>query len=90
MNCSSDLKNFEKSWPSALNFKSISRSQEQFLLIVSQNNFDNKIPFLQDAFSYIVEHEDKLVTYNVTIVSMYSVFRYWKNYLQILWQKASP
>ena len=45
INCSSDLKIFENSWPSALIFKSFSRSLEQFFLTVGQNNFDNKIPF---------------------------------------------
>ena len=46
MNCSRDLKNFANSWPSASNFKSFSRSLEQFFLTVGQNNFGNKIPFL--------------------------------------------
>ena len=46
VNCSSDLKNFENSPPSALNFKSFSGSLEQFFLAVGQNNFGNKIPFL--------------------------------------------
>ena len=46
INCSSDLKNFENSRPSASNFKSFSRSLEQFFLTVGQNNFGNKIPFL--------------------------------------------
>ena len=45
INCSSDLKNFANSQPSAWNFKSFSRSLEQFFLTVSQNNFGNKIPF---------------------------------------------
>ena len=45
INCSSDLKNFETSWPSASNFKSFSRYLEQFLFTVGQNNFGNKIPF---------------------------------------------
>ena len=44
INCSSDLKNF--ALPSASNFKSFSRSEEQFFLTVGQNNFGNKIPFL--------------------------------------------
>ena len=42
--CSSDLKSFENSRPSASNFKSFSRSLEQFFLTVGQNNFGNKIP----------------------------------------------
>ena len=45
INCSSHLKNFENSWLSASNFKSFSRSLEQFFLTVGQNNFGNKIPF---------------------------------------------
>ena len=46
MNCSSDLKKFENSRLSASNFKSCSRSLEQFFLTVGQNNFGNKIPVL--------------------------------------------
>ena len=46
INCSSDLKNFANSRPSASNFKSFSQSLEQFFLTVGQNNFGNKIPFL--------------------------------------------
>ena len=44
INCSSDLKNFANSRPSASNFQSFSQSLEQFFLIVGQNNFGNKIP----------------------------------------------
>ena len=47
MNCSSYLKNFETSRPSAKNFKGFSQSLEQFFLTVGQNNFGNKIPTLQ-------------------------------------------
>ena len=39
----SEFKNIANSWPPALNFKSFSRSLEQFFLIVGQNNFGNKI-----------------------------------------------
>ena len=46
INCFSDLKNFANSRPTALNFKSFSRSLEQFFLTVGQNNFGNKIPLL--------------------------------------------
>ena len=46
ISCSSDLKHFENSWPSALNFKSFSQPLEQFFLAVGRNNFVNKIPFL--------------------------------------------
>ena len=46
INCSSDLKFFVNSRPSALNFTSFSRTLERFFLWVGQNNFDNKIPNL--------------------------------------------
>ena len=49
INCSSDLKNFVNSWPSTSNFKSFSCSLEQFFLTVGQNNFGNKIPFLNEG-----------------------------------------
>ena len=42
INCSSGLKNFAISRPSASNSKSFSRSREQFFLTVDQNNFGNK------------------------------------------------
>ena len=45
IDCSSDLKMFENFRPSASNFKSFSRSLQQFFLTVRQNNFGNKIPF---------------------------------------------
>ena len=43
INCSSDLKNYANSRPSAWNFKSFSRSLEQIFLTFGQNNFVNKI-----------------------------------------------
>ena len=46
MNWSSDLKKFANSQPSASNFKSFFWSLEHFFLTVGQNNFGNKIPFL--------------------------------------------
>ena len=45
-----DLKKISNSWPSTLNFKSFSQSQEQFLLPVGQNNYANKIPILIRLF----------------------------------------
>ena len=39
INCSSDLKHFANSRPSASNFKSFSGSLDQFFLTVGQNNF---------------------------------------------------
>ena len=50
IDCSSDLKIFANSGPSASNFKSFSRSLEQFFLTVGQNNFGNKIPFFCHYF----------------------------------------
>ena len=49
MNCSSDHKIFATSPPSVLSFKSFSRSLEQFFLAVGQNNFGNKITFLNSV-----------------------------------------
>ena len=50
INCSSDLKIFAHSRPSAFSFKSFSRLLEQFFLTVVQNNFvknfGNKIPLV--------------------------------------------
>ena len=46
INCSSDLKNFTNSLPSASNFIFFSQSLEHFFHTVGQNNFGNKIPFL--------------------------------------------
>ena len=43
INCSRDLKIFANSQPSALNFKSFSKSLEQFCVTKVQNNFGNKI-----------------------------------------------
>ena len=53
INCSSDLKHFAKSRPSALNFKSFSQSLEKIFLTVGQSNFGNKIPFtIIDEYAY--------------------------------------
>ena len=46
INCSSDLKIISNSPPSSSNFKSFSRSREQFFLAIGKNNFGNKITFL--------------------------------------------
>jgi hypothetical protein len=53
INCSSDLKNFANSQPSASNFKSFSRSVEQFFLTVGKNNYGNKIPGLKFSVSSV-------------------------------------
>jgi hypothetical protein len=56
-NCSSDLKIFANFQPSVSNFKSFSRPLEHFPLIVGQNNFGYKIPFLKEHLcSYATKH----------------------------------
>ena len=70
INCSSDLKMFANSRPAASNFKSFSRSLEQFFLTVGQNNFGNKIPFR------FVEG---------IIFSFFSFLKCWKVQLLWLW-----
>ena len=63
INCSSHLKIFENSWPSALNFKRFSRSLEQFFLKVGQNNFVNKIPiYIFSAEHGFFQDSDFVVT----------------------------
>ena len=44
INCSNDITIFANSWPSASNFKSVSKSLGHFFLTVGQNNYGNKIP----------------------------------------------
>ena len=53
-NCFSDLKIFANSRPSASNFKTFSRSQEQFFLTEGKNNFGNKIPLF--SFLMVFHH----------------------------------
>ena len=68
INCSSDLKIFENSRPSASNFKSYSRSLENFFLKMGQNNFGDKIPqlpkqldqMLPDRFEFIRSFSHKI------------------------------
>ena len=58
INCSSDLKNFANSRPSASNFKSFPRSREQFFLtVVGQNNFGNKIQFIMSRNFFLQKFE---------------------------------
>ena len=57
INCSSDLKKFSNSRPSASNFKSFSRSLEHFFLAVGQNNLGNKLPFSLYTFEYFFIYE---------------------------------
>ena len=49
MNCSGDLKIFASSQPSGSNFNSLTRSLEQYFRTVDQNNFGNKIPYLEQG-----------------------------------------
>ena len=60
INCSSDLRNFENSQPSASNFKSFSQSLEQFFLTVGQNNFGNKIPVPEWAMQHVMQSSGTL------------------------------
>ena len=50
INCSSDLKKFANSQPLASNFKSFSRSLDNFFFTVGQNYFGNKIPSIATTF----------------------------------------
>ena len=60
INCSCDYKNFADSRPLASNFKSFSRSLEQFFLTVDHYNFGNKIPF-KPYFPFLCIHAIKLL-----------------------------
>ena len=85
INCSSELKNFANSQPSALNFKSFSRSLEQFFLTVVQNNFGNKIPFKPFNWRLL------LVIWHVAILRIFCAFffrlrrRKWRS---LLWSAS--
>ena len=69
INCFTDLKMFANYRPSASNFKSFSWSLEQFFLIVGQNNFGNKIPFL--LFQRYVSRAGRFIPLNgsMTVVA---------------------
>ena len=76
INCSSDLKNFANSRPSASNFKSFSRSLEQFFLTVGQNNFGNKIPFFTCILpGYVFDEIPKEFWKNSNFENMRANFR---------------
>ena len=74
INCSSDLKIFANSRPSASNFKSFSQSLEQFFPTVGQNNFGNKIPgyLLQLCFHEIIV---QIFFYNNLKINTYDKLR---------------
>ena len=61
INCSSDLKNFANSQPSASNFKSFSQSLEQFFFTVVQNNLVTKHQFCPDIELFSCLHVWKKV-----------------------------
>ena len=67
INCSSDLKNFANSWPSASNFKSFSRSLEHFFsqyartILVTKYHFPTPPPL---HFSVKLSHMIHLTTSN--------------------------
>ena len=56
INCSSDLKYFANSRPSASNFKHFSRSLKHFFLTVGQNTFGNKIPFFSVTLEQLLSN----------------------------------
>ena len=61
INCSSELKMFSNSWPSASNFKRLSGTLEQFFLTVGQNNFDDKIPVFFQPLVFHPEHNENIL-----------------------------
>ena len=61
------MKIFENSRLSASNFKSFSRSLEQFFLTVAQNNFGNKIPILL-IILYCKQHRNKVYLAKANII----------------------
>ena len=70
INCSSDLKNVGNSWPSASNFKSFSQALEQLFLIVGQNNFVKKIPFVfQGRLSSISKQKSEILLSSIFLTS---------------------
>ena len=70
MNCTCDLKIFGNCRPSVSNFKSFSRSLEQFFLTVDQNNFSNKIPFLDINNNFDVFDDLNIKELQVELISM--------------------
>ena len=63
INCSSDLKKFSSSQPSASNFKRF--SLEHFFLTVVQNNFGNKLPLLQYSMDFALASLGKCFSGNM-------------------------
>ena len=71
INCSSYLKIFANSRPSASNFKSFSQSLEHFFLTVGQKNFGNKIPFLSSCFPILEFLETNKNFYTASVFQAY-------------------
>ena len=82
INCSSDLKFFSNSQPSALNFKSVSRSLEHFFLTVGQNNFGNKISFLVQKICFYVSSNSTF--WEIPTVFQRTVVEFTKLYIDII------
>ena len=74
INCSSDLKIFANSQPSASNFKSFSRSLEHFFLTVGQNNFSNKIQFQTSYYELHIDRFCLLLSKNYELVITWNLY----------------
>ncbi len=77
INCSSNLKNFANSQPSASNFKFFSQLLEQFFFTVDQNNVGNKIPFLRNH-SILCQCFSGQLKVSKFIFNMFFCFDSWK------------
>ena len=75
MNCSSDLKKFATSRPSASNFKSFSRSLEQLFLTVGRINFGNKISLTKELDVNVKN------SHFVTNIVIWSEYIFWFTYV---------
>ena len=71
MNCTCDHKIFGNCRPSDSNFKSFSRSLEQFFLKVDENNFSNKIPFLDINNNFDVFDDLNIKELQVELISVF-------------------
>jgi hypothetical protein len=85
INCSSDLKHFANSWLSASNFKSFSWSLKQFFLTVGQNNFGNKITFLNISLFH-KESEQNFPIFSFIFWAMRRLYTYIHS--EIFWPLA--
>ena len=90
INCSSDLKIFENSRPSASNFKSFSRSLEQFFLTVGQNNFCNKIPFPNKVCRFKVLDVQTLLKPALSLDEIVVWFLYLQFHFPYLFWRETP